>query len=128
MRICPNGAAEAGIDAGEADRRDAARYQRCDERRVRRTGKHGNDGVERRRVGDSQSVDFSRLDLPALQLGINRLSAAVHDDERTLGRDGRTQCRDLRPPLILLEELAAKLEYQWTVHRSPVRSSKPHAT
>ena len=124
VAIGSSGATETGVHAGQANRRHPFTDERGDQVRVRGPGKHGHDGVERGRIGDAQSFDLPRGDLPACELRVDRAAAAVHHDEPPRRTHVARKPRDAMTVVGLLDELAAELEHE-RPHRRPVRSSTP---
>ena len=121
--------AEARVDAGQPDRRHAARDERGDQARVDRARQHRDDGLERRLVGDAQAFDRVLRHVAARRLGVNLASAAVHDDERAFGGERGDAGDHLRQARARFEQLAAQLEQRQPLATAgvstPIRAVPP---
>src|SRR5262249_52724779 len=122
--------AARGIGPGEAHCRHAGGVQGRHEPRVDEARQHRDHDVERRLVRDAQAVDLPFFKPGDFQRGVDFLAAAVHDDDRRSGGQPLYRGDDCRQVRAILEELAAKFQYEGSGnrHSKPTLSSMPSMT
>ncbi len=101
---------ELSVGAGDAHRPSACGPNRCDERGVRPAREDRDHGVERRVVRNPEAVDEARRQSLRFELGIDRASAAVYDDERDRGRETDNRLGRRADRGCVFEQLSAELE------------------